>query len=74
MIDKSLFTRVDNIMIKLWGKENHNHSAITIRELFNIHNELFEQKEYSTSCGGCRARVYTRVKDWWLSNKQTYLN
>lgn len=64
-----LFNRVDAMMSSLVGKENHNHNASVIRELFNLHNELNPQSlEFSTSCSGCRARVYQRVKQWWIDN------
>ena len=66
-----LFNRVDALMSSLAGKENHNHNASVIRELFNLHNEVYpDNLEFSTSCGGCRQRVYTRLKGWWLENKQ----
>jgi hypothetical protein len=60
------FQKVDAMMQNLVGRENHRHDAQTIRELFNLHNELFPATlEYSVSCGGCRQRVYGRVKQWW---------
>jgi len=64
----SLFEKVDALMQELVGNEYRRQSAETIRILFNLHNEIFESKEYSTSCGGCRTRVYNKVKDWWLNN------
>jgi hypothetical protein len=67
-----LFNRVDQMMTSLVGKENHNHNAQVIRELFNLHNEVFPNNlEFSTSCGGCRQRVYQRLKLWWIDNKQS---
>jgi hypothetical protein len=67
-----LFNRVDQMMTSLVGKENHNHNAQVIRELFNLHNEVFPGNlEFSTSCGGCRQRVYQRLKLWWQDNKQS---
>lgn len=63
------FTKVDGLMQNLYGKEGHRHAPEVIRQLFNIHNEVFPQTlEYSTSCSGCRARVYERVKNWWLEH------
>lgn len=63
------FGEVDALMQRLYGKEGHRHDGNTIRELFNIHNVVFPQTlEYSTSCSGCRARVYERVKNWWLEH------
>ena len=71
-MDKDLFNRVDQMMLSLVGKENHNHNAQIIRELFNLHNECYPQNlEFSTSCGGCRQRVYTKLKQWWVDNKQS---
>lgn len=63
------FGEVDALMQRLVGKENHRHDAQTITELFNIHNTVFPHMlEYSKSCSGCRARVYNRLKEWWISN------
>ena len=70
-----LFNRVDALMSSLAGKENQNHNASVIRELFNLHNEVYPNNlEFSTSCGGCRQRVYQRLKGWWLENKQAREN
>lgn len=47
------------------GKESHNHHYHIIKELFDWHNILFpnqKEKLSSSSCGGCRARVYKKVK------------
>lgn len=63
------FEEVDAIMQRLVGKENHRHDAQVIRELFNAHNVVFpNNREYSTSCSGCRQRVYNRLKGWWQDN------
>ncbi len=63
------FDKVDAMMQNLYGKEGNRHDAQTIRELFNLHNELFPATlEFSVSCGGCRSRVYNRVMQWWLDN------
>ena len=70
-----LFNRVDSLMVTLVGRENYNHNAQVIREMFNLHNECYPQNlEYSTSCGGCRQRVYKRLKQWWEENKQSQQN
>lgn len=71
--EEKLFNRVNSLMSIVYGKENHNHKPEIIRELFNLHNEIFEAKEYSVSCGGCRMRVYNKVKEWWHSKKQIYI-
>jgi hypothetical protein len=66
---EALFNRVDDLMQRLVGREEYSHDAQTIRELFNLHNEVFPTMlEYSVSCGGCRERVYNRLRDWWQSN------
>ena len=70
-----LFNRVDQLMNSLVGKENHNHNAQVIRELFNLHNEVYPNNlEFSTSCGSCRQRVYQKLKQWWQDNKQSHQN
>lgn len=66
---EQLFNRVDDLMQRLVGREDYPQNALTIRELFNIHNEVFPNTlEYSTSCSGCRMRVYNRLRDWWQNN------
>lgn len=63
------FQEVDNLMQQLIGRENHNHNASVITELFNLHNKVYmDRPEYSRSCGGCRQRVYERLKTWWQDN------
>ena len=70
-----LFNRVDALMSGLVGRENYNHNAQVIREMFNLHNEVYPNNlEFSTSCGGCRQRVYQRLKLWWSENKQSQQN
>ena len=66
------FLKVHNLMVRLIGKENHNHRPETIRELFNLHNSVTGVMEYSVSCGGCRKRVYNRLKDWYYNNRENY--
>lgn len=71
-MENDLFKEVDTLMLSLVGKENHNHNAVVIRELFNLHNRVFPHNlEFSTSCGGCRQRVYKKLKQWWIDNKQS---
>lgn len=63
------FDLVDGLMQRLYGREAYPHDALTIRELFDTHNKVFPGNlEFSTSCGGCRQRVYNRLRDWWLNN------
>jgi len=69
--EEQTFQKVDNLMQRLVGKENHRHDAQVIRELFNIHNEATGIMEYSVSCGGCRQRVYNRLKEWWQARGGT---
>lgn len=39
--------------------------------LYLIHNEIYpDLKEWNKSCGSCRERVYLRMRDYWLSQKQ----
>ena len=64
-----IFDEVDELMQSLIGRENHNHNAEVITRLFNLHNKVyFDRQEHSRSCGGCRQRVYNRLKTWWIEN------
>jgi hypothetical protein len=68
----TLFEEVDELLQGLVGRENHNHNAETIGKLFRLHNKVYLDKpEYSQSCGGCRQRVYNRLKTWWSENGGT---
>jgi uncharacterized protein YigA (DUF484 family) len=70
--EEKLFMDVHNLVQRLLGKENHNHKPETIRELFNLHNAATGVMEYSVSCASCRARTWTRLKDWYNNNKDKY--
>lgn len=64
------FKKIDELMSALNGREYERQSSETIKLLFELHNKTFpNNKEYSTTCGGCRQRVYNRLKDYWLKNK-----
>lgn len=67
-VDKKLFKRVDDLMQELFGRESINHQAHVITELFNLHNEIFNAKEYNKACSGCRKRVYNKLRLWWIDN------
>lgn len=69
MVDENLFQRVDDLMQQLVGRESHRHGPDVIRLMFNLHNEAHPKTlEYSVGCGGCRERVYKRLKEWWYEN------
>jgi predicted thioredoxin/glutaredoxin len=73
MISEETFMRAHNLVSEWQGKENQNVPAHVIREIFNTHNEIFLDKpEYSTSCGGCRQRTWSRLKTWYHENKHLY--
>ena len=70
--DMELFDEVDDLLQTLVGRENHNHPPEVISKMFRLHNKAFlDRPEYSQSCGGCRQRVYNRLKSWWLDNGGT---
>ncbi len=72
-MNKELFERLSRIVNEWLGKENYRVPAHSIGEMFNIHNEIFPNNlEYSTSCGGCRQRVWTKIKNTYLENKHLY--
>ena len=72
-MNKEIFGRLSLIINEWLGKENYRVPAHSITQMFNIHNEIFPQNlEYSTSCGGCRERVWNRIKGYYLENKHLY--
>lgn len=73
MISQEVFLRAHALVTEWQGKENYNVPAEIIRQIFNSHNEIFwENQEHSTSCGGCRTRVWGRLKAWYHENKHLY--
>jgi len=61
-------------LVQDWeGKEDHRVPAHIITEMFNAHNMAFpNNREYSKSCGGCRQRVWNRLKAYYHENKQSF--
>jgi hypothetical protein len=68
------FKEVHSLMESWRGKENHNVPAEEITRMFNIYNKIMGTREYSKSCGSCRAKVWTGLKNWYDNNKSKYLN
>lgn len=73
MISEETFLKAHGLVMDWEGKENYNVPAHIIREIFNVHNEIFwENKEHSVGCGGCRSRVWGKLKAWYHENKHLY--
>lgn len=73
MINKETFFRAQALVNDWQGKENQRVPAEVIREIFNTHNEIYpDNPEYSVGCGGCRERVWSKVKNWYHENKQQF--
>lgn len=70
MGNEDLFIRVDAVVQPIIGREGHNHPPEVITQLFNLYNEVFNAREYSKACSGCRARVWKGLKAWWEAEKQ----
>lgn len=72
MIDEN-FSKLHGLVQAWEGKEDQRVPADVITEMFNVHNQIFpNNREYSKSCGGCRQRVWNRLKAHYHSNKQSY--
>lgn len=73
MVDLEVFLKAHGLVSEWQGKENYNVPAEVIRQIFNVHNQIFwENQEHSTGCGGCRQRVWARLKTWYHENKHLY--
>lgn len=60
---------LDLLMNELEGKDKILAHQTDL--LYLIHNEIYpDLKEWNKSCGSCRERVYLRMRDYWLSQKQ----
>lgn len=67
-----LFVRLHNLVQEWEGKENRRVPANVITDMFNVYNSIFERKEYSKGCAGCRAKVWNRLKEYYHANKQQW--
>jgi hypothetical protein len=73
MINKDDFIQIECLVNDWNGKEDYNVPAHVITLIFNMHNVVFwERKEYSRGCGGCRSRVWNKLKSWYFENKDEY--
>lgn len=67
------FQALHHLILDWRGKEDYRVPAHIITEMFNVHNRIFMDKpEYSKSCGGCRQRVWNRLKTHYDENKHNY--
>lgn len=68
-----VYLKAKELVIEWEGKENYNVPAHVITDIFNTHNKIFwERQEHSRGCGGCRSRVWGKLKTWYHENKDTY--
>lgn len=73
MIDLEVFSRLKNLVEEWEGKENYNVPAHVITEMFLVHNKIWwERQEHSRACGGCRQRVWGKLKGYYHENKDIY--
>lgn len=70
-MNKEQFEQLHTVMLTMIGKETSRHPPENISLLFRLNNLIFAA-EYSQSCGGCRQRVYNRMKEYYLSNKEKF--
>lgn len=73
MILEEDFIKIHCLVNDWNGKEDQNVPAHIITEIFTMHNKVFwERPEYSKGCGGCRQRVWNKLKTWYFENKHLY--
>lgn len=64
-----IFDDINTLMLELEGKDKILEEQTT--RLFNLNNQLFpDLKEWNRSCPACRERVYKRMREWWMAQKQ----
>lgn len=66
------FLEVHSLMLEWRGKENYRVPPESVRRIFNAHNKVTGHLEYSVSCSSCRSRTWTRLKEWYDANLETY--
>lgn len=58
---------IHNLMLELEGKDKILAHQTDL--LYLLHNIVYPDiKEFAKYCGDCRARVYNRVREYWLAN------
>ena len=73
MIDIETWNKIEELVLEWTGKENRVVPANVVTEMFNAHNKSHpNQQEHSRSCGGCRSRVWLRLKNYYAENKHLY--
>jgi hypothetical protein len=68
---KEQFDQLHSLVTEWRGKEGHNVPAHVISEMFTLNNLEFPH-EYSKSCGGCRQRVWTNLKNFYDAHKSNF--
>jgi hypothetical protein len=64
---EELIKRTESILTKF---PNGRPQGSEAAEMFALHNEIFPNlREHGIGCGGCRQRVYDRLKKWYTENK-----
>jgi hypothetical protein len=59
----SIEEQLEVLLKELEGKEKITAEQTT--RMFNIYNTLYPKSpEYTKSCGGCRSRVYKKLKSY----------
>ena len=72
-VTPELFKEVEDLVLDLEPKVNQNIPADRIRVMFNLHNKVyFRNMEHSTACGGCRGRVWNRLKTFYHEQKSNF--
>lgn len=61
--------RMDALMPRLIEK-NTGESKADITELFFLYNDRLRPRENSPGCGGCRKRVFMKMKDYYKQLKE----
>lgn len=72
-ITKEQFLEIEALVLELEPKINQNLPADKIRLLFNLHNKVYwRNQEHSTGCGGCRSRVWNKMKTWYYEQRDNF--
>jgi len=68
--DIELLKQAQDFVLEIEPKQNHNLPADVITRMFNLHNKIFfRNMEHSRGCGGCRQRVWQRLRTYYYENK-----
>lgn len=71
-MNREVFNQVRVLVMEFEGKESRNTPGHIVTQIFTLHNQIFDKKEYSKGCAGCRERCWNKLKTWYHEQKSNF--